>query len=324
MTDSSSKFRVLVVGASSKVGKLLVRKLLDEDYHVVGITSKDIFHLTNSSGFEMIKIERWDKIEVGKIPSIDYVVYLASQSSAYVARENFLLDAEYNQMSFLRIFQSVFQDSYSRPRVILAGSMTQYGGVSNSSIDESFPSKSPTYYELSKNINEMYVSRFFDEDKIAGFRFLRLSNVYGFTNSVSKHRGFLDKCISAAIKEKELFFYGQGDFTRDYLHVDDLLDAIVKSLDFNDNSYNGIYNLGTGVGTTVKEALNHIARVVREEAGYPVTVKSISPPSDIYELEFRDSVTNSGLFRSHTSWSPRVDLVTGIRRSVVEQLARGR
>lgn len=320
MQSSKKNTRVLVVGASSKIGKPLVKLLLEKEFQVCALTSQSTFDGLSDEKFQLIRISNWTDFELSQIQPVDYVVYLSSQTSAYEAKKDFVKDANSNIISFIKTFQTLFFGNNCRPKVILAGSMTQYGLGSEFPIDESFPSSSPTFYELSKNVNEMYIKRFFEENLITGYRFLRLSNVYGFMGTVSRHRGFLDSSITSAIGGQDLFYYEHGNYLRDYIHFTDVLEAILAALDFDNNSYNGVYNIGSGEGTTIVSALRRISFEVMNRLNKHVQVISRSAPTDIYELEFRNSVVDIDLFSKHSGWSPKINFDFGIEKCISECL----
>jgi nucleoside-diphosphate-sugar epimerase len=192
--------------------------------------------------------------------------------------------------------------------------MTQYGHVEALPIDERFPVSSPTYYEMAKNFNEVFITRVAEEKKIDCYNFLRLANIYGGSIQVQANRGFIDRSIAQAVRGEPLYFFGSGEFIRDYIFIDDVVEAFEKSIEINTPNYSGPYNIGTGVGSPIKEVLQTISRKTKELFNLDVPVLGREFSDNAYEIERRNSVTNSALFKLHTDWEYKTSVDAGVSR----------
>ena len=141
---------------------------------------------------------------------------------------------------------------------------------------------------------------------------MRLSNVYGGYSPVQKNRGFLDTSIKKALAGEPLYFFGSGDYIRDFIFIEDVVEAFVKSIEDVASTYSGPYNIGSGDGISIRQALEKIAKFVAEYNGSQPQVLGLDFPEHSYDIGRRNSVANSSLFRSQTGWTPNTSFENGI------------
>jgi nucleoside-diphosphate-sugar epimerase len=317
MIEQEGLKHILISGASGNIGSSLVSKIVLRGHNVTLLTSKSSKQLSIDSdnrSVQFIQVENWIDIPKIETEEIDVFVHLSGQTSSYVARNDIETDLETNLMSLVRIIKRVLSNQKSIKKVVLAGSMTQYGHAETLPIDEGFPVFNPTYYEMIKNFNEIFITRMAEEQKITNYNFLRLANVYGGINQVQANRGFIDTSIAQAIRGEPLFFFGDGTYLRDYIFIDDVVHAFEKSIETDTPQYNGPYNIGTGQGTPIKKALQMISNQATQRLGKPVPLLGRDFSESAYGIERRNSVTDSSLFKKHTGWEPLISIGTGIGR----------
>lgn len=319
-SNNVSPGSVLISGASGKIGIRLVDVLLSDNWKVFALTANPVKlkeRFSAESCLEIIELENWAKIHDFSIPRIDAFIHLAGQTSAYFARANVSLDLENNVVGLAKILENIIQNQVDIPRVILASSMTQYGNQAELPITESAAVSSPTFYELGKNFNEELIKVFSSEGLISKYNFMRLSNVYG-SKSLEKNqpqRGFLDKAIQCAIRGENLFFYGSGQYLRDYIYIDDVVAAFTHCLN-EVTDYSGPYNIGSGSGVSIQEALKLIQRETKAALDISVKVSGVEFPENAYSIERRNSVADFTLFEENSGWKPRIELERGVRTSI--------
>ena len=141
-----------------------------------------------------------------------------------------------------------------------------------------------------------------------------MANVYGGANQVQANRGFIDTSIAQAVRGEPLYFYGDGTYVRDYVFIDDVVQAFEKSVEMNTAQYNGPYNIGSGVGTPIKEVLQKISHQAKERFNKHVPLFGREFSDTAYGIERRNSIANSNLFKKHTDWEPTISLDAGISR----------
>lgn len=133
---------------------------------------------------------------------------------------------------------------------------------------------------------------------------LRISNAYG--PSVREHvrQGVVQAFLERVRSGESVRIWGNGEAVRDYVHVDDVMGAL--GLLLQRGMTNEVFNLGSGIGTSMRELLAVIERVTRQS----VHVEHV----DGEYAGVRRNVLDVSKLRTHTGWSPRVGLEEGIAR----------
>ena len=305
--------KALVTGASGKIGMELVTKLVKFGISVYALSSKNSFREKQ----EVIVIpHNWSQKFSGQLPDVDVIFHLASQTSAYKARQNISNDIETNLLSTVSILEAASCLKVA-PMFISAGSMTEYGLQPSSHIDEDVPLQPLTFYDTAKISSELYIQQFARENMISKGITLRLANIYG--NSVldkGVDRGFLDKTITRAIYGETITVYGGGNFLRDYLHVTDAAEAFLMTFLNSSQLSDSVYNIGTGKGTSIIETLEMIVEKANQLTGLRSPIVHADFPQDSYSIERRNSIGDSSRFRNATKWVPKVDLMEGIQKTL--------
>jgi UDP-glucose 4-epimerase len=136
---------------------------------------------------------------------------------------------------------------------------------------------------------------------------LALSNVYGPRQNPHGEAGVIAVFGSALIAGRPATVYGDGTAARDYVYVDDVVDAFVRAGEAP-LSVTGTYNIGTGRQTTVTEVHRMICSVL-DEAQSPRYAAARTG-------ELRAIALNARRAEEDLGWKPAVDIVEGIERTV--------
>lgn len=316
MVQSISNNRsVLVTGASGYLGSLLVSELSKMGWSIFAVSRSDSFsHLSNVTHIP----HDWRKSLAFEIPRVDTVFHLAAQTSAYKAREDVAEDIYTNVIGTVHLLERMARSSI-KPVFIFTGSMTEYGMTSADTVNEKVVLSPQTFYDAAKITTEIYAEQFVREGWLSKSITLRLSNVYGSHSRVQgADRGFLDRSMLRALSGEPLIYFGSGEYIRDFLHVDDVISALISAAIHVDRLDLSAFNIGTGFGTTIKSALGLIAKEAENLTGRPVQVNQADFHSNSYAIERRGSVVNSQEFRASTGWTPRVDFGNGVREGLKE------
>ena len=311
--ETTNMRKALVTGASGHLGSRLVRKLDQQGWSVFALSSQDSF--TSLPRVKHIP-HKWDESLSIDIPEVDVVFHLAAQTSAYGARNNVTADISSNLIATVELLEKIVQ-LQSNPFIIFTGSMTEYGMTSEHPIDERVPLNPQTFYECAKIATQIYAEQFVREGWLSKSITLRLPNVYGDISKEQRvDRGFLDRSMVKALAGETLTYFGSGDYVRDFLHIDDVISALITAANYARDLKLNAYNLGTGKGTTIKEALRIIATQAQELTGVPVSITHSEFPIDAYEIEKRNSIANAESFRVATGWKPTTYFEEGVRQTL--------
>lgn len=305
--------RVLVTGASGKIGSRLAHKLAKQGLSVYALSTINSFK--NVPEIKYIHRERGKPI-ADNLPEVDFVFHLAAQTSAYVARASVLEDLRTNLIETVELIERLAHQSQP-PCLIYAGSMTEYGMGKEGVISEDYPVDPQTFYDVGKVANELYLGQYVREGKLKSCVTLRLANIYGAQqHSKLSERGFLDRCIKDAINGRNVELYGDGDYLRDYLHVDDAVEAFFQASKVARKGQATFFNIGTGNAVRLRTALNLIVEGANDLTGNTCKIVMKDFPHEAYSIERRNSVTNPKLFMDQTGWFPSIEFTEGISREL--------
>jgi UDP-glucose 4-epimerase len=186
-------------------------------------------------------------------------------------------------------------------KVIFPSSAATYGDVDAMPVDESAPQRPVSPYGITKMVTEHYL-RFFKSDRGLDFTVLRYGNVYGPRQDPNGEAGVIAIFLGKFLQKQGVRIDWDGEQTRDYVYVGDVVRANVAALDKGSGE---IYVIGTGRKTSV----NEIHRALVEVTGFdaPVT-RAERRPGDAREVYF-----NPAKAQRELGWEADVALVDGMR-----------
>jgi UDP-glucose 4-epimerase len=259
----------------------------------------------------------WKDIDLPQITDIDTVIHLAHQTSAYHARKNVEEDITCNLISTVRIIEAI--KNSSRPiHFIYMGSLTEYGSKNLNPISEISATEDPeTFYDCSKLAVEQYLKVYKQEDVLGNLTILRLGNLYGFVkNPKTQHRGYFDEAILSAFLGKEVVCFGGGEFLRDFIHFDDVISALIKLIESEPGVANGTFNLASGIGHTLREAISLIGQTLTSIGRNSIKIRLEEFPVNSFDIERRNHIADISKIKQIISWSPKITISEGISRSI--------
>ncbi len=301
--------RILVTGGAGFLGSNLVRALLPEASLIKVLD--DLFtgrreSLPDSKKIEFIHGSVTDSALLREILSeVDYVFHFAARNiimSALQPESDFRINVEgtvqllLNSLAFPHI-----------QRIVYTSSSSIYG---NSKV---FPIKESSYdisvpYAASKMSAELMATAY---HKLYGLPItcLRLSNVYGpGQEATNPYCGVVSKFMAAISGNESMAIFGNGTQTRDFTFVDDAIEAI-RMVGLGENAVGEIFNVGTGIETTINDLAAHVALV----AGRPDHSIKYLPKRSI-DTVYRRSI-DSGKLKKRMGWEARETLENGLKKT---------
>ncbi len=231
----------------------------------------------------------------------DVVSHHAAQHSVAISSRDPVFDAQINVLGLLNVLEHSVRAGAKK--VIFASSGATFGEPEKLPISEATPQRPESPYAITKMVAEHYL-RFYRSEHGLDFTALRYGNVYGPRQDPNGEAGVVSIFIGRFLAREGVKIYWDGEQTRDYIYVGDVVRANVRALK---RGSTGAYCIGTGAKTSV----NAIYRALVEVTGFEPPVERLPRrPGDVRDAQF-----DSSLARRDLDWQPQVDLIEGMTRT---------
>lgn len=314
--DGLSGKSVVVTGASGYIGSQLVNELLKHSCEVIQVCRQSATPFEKSvliQGDIRCK-DIWQKI----VNRADVIYHLAGNTSVYEAAKN-PVESLNSALLPINHLVDVLQNCQSKPRIVFASTATVYGLTPRMPISEICEPMPITIYDLHKLFVEQQLSLAARQGLIEHVS-LRLSNVYGPSLGISaEDRGILNKVTARALNGESILIYGEGNYLRDYVYIDDVVRAFLLAGSKKDIKF-GVYNVSSGRSFPIEEAFKMIGSKVSISTGKGVNVNYVPWPIGASPIEYRNYMADIGCISSQLGWHPLVSLAAGIDFMVEEVL----
>jgi UDP-glucose 4-epimerase len=298
--------KILVTGGAGFIGKHLIKSLLEKDENVTifdnfsNSTKKSISSLIKL-GVKLVEGDIRQPIDIqNAIKDQNIVIHLAAQISVSKSIKNPLETFEINVDGTRNVLDACEKNGIKK--LIVASSAAVYGeGLPNLKLTEESVTDPISPYGESKLKMEQMIKDLVSKHKI-NCVILRFFNVYGMGQS-DEYAGVITKFIEKITQNKSLEIFGDGLQTRDFVSIDDIINSIQNALS---NNKNGIYNIGSGKATTIKEIAEMIISIAEKE----VDIKYSSPKKG--DIKF--SVGDISLAKKDLKYKPKFELKEEIKQ----------
>jgi len=303
--------RVLVTGGAGFIGSHLVKALVKAGHQARVLDNLSTGSIENLADvLDAIEFVRGDVRDYGAVEyavrGVNAVVHLAALIDVAESVEKPDLYFDVN----VRGTYNVVKASKNVGTFVFASSSAIYGEPIKVPIPEDHPLMPKSPYAASKVSGEAFVQAFANQ---YGFKpvILRLFNVYGPKQSRA-YAGVIIEFTRRVSRGEPPVIFGDGEQTRDFIHVSDVVEAIMLSL--RDEGVRGVFNIGSGEGVTINYLARLILKLMGREDLKPIYA---SPrPGDI-----RHSIADITRAWKELGFKPKVGLETGIkdltRRNVI-------
>ncbi len=261
--------KILVTGGAGFIGSNLVDALILEGHHVRVIDGLSTGKLSNLDEarkqglgrfeFYNLDITEDEVVDLIKDFQPEIIYHLAAQADVRVSVNDPLYDAKVNVLGSLNILKGAAEAKAKRI-IYAASGGTIYGDVDASMlpVNESNPKLPVSPYGISKGVVLDYLRSFYLTYGIE-YVALALANVYGPRQDPHGEAGVIAIFADQVLNSKQSVIYGDGEQTRDFVFVDDVIDAFVKAQSKGDN-------LLINIGTSQETSVNRLYKVMCEAA----------------------------------------------------------
>jgi len=305
---------VVITGARGYIGSRLAEKLACEGYtlRLVSRSSNPTSAAYAGAAREYHAADLGDPRSWSKLlRDCDVVVHLSSRTDLRAAEANPAEDKNINVRP-LRALVEAAGAADKVPTIIFASAVTIAGANPQIPVDETVPDYPCSIYDRHKLIGET-ILRDASARGIIRACSLRLSNVYGYGGaSINANRGVLNTMLKRALSGKPLTLYGNGDYLRDFIHIEDVVDAFRCAIAAPRLCDGRHYVIASGCGHTLAQAYEIIGEIAFAQMGRRVEIIRVAEPLDLHPIEKRNFIGDSRAFQKHTDWQPLFDLRAGI------------
>lgn len=298
--------KVLVTGGAGFIGSHVVDRLTEEGHQVVvvdDLSSGRRKNVNRAANLYKVDIQsgRLERVFRNERPNI--VIHLAAQVSVRVSVDNPVFDAQVNVLGTMNVLHQAVHHGV-RKVIFSSSGGAIYGEQEVFPAPESHATKPLSPYGISKLCAEHYLSYF---QRISGIQVvsLRYANVYGPRQDPEGEAGVVAIFTRKMLNNEQPIINGNGRQSRDFVFVDDVAEANLVAMRQDSQ---GVYNVGTGVETSVNDLFQELAKLT----GAPC--KEVHGPAKVGE-QMR-SVIDPAKIRQELNWEPEVDLNKGLEKTV--------
>lgn len=260
--------KILITGGLGFIGSYIADELINEN-EVIIIDNKStgkVENLQNINHENLTLIEKdLNDADLDELlTDVDYVFHLAAMASVPLSIENPSECVKNNMDATIKLINACKNNNVKK--IIFSSSSSVYGDNTNIPLKENeYPlPKSP--YAASKASGELFLKTYYEAYGL-NYIILRYFNVFGpKQDKNSQYAAVIPNFITALLEEEQPIIYGDGEQTRDFIYIKDVVNANIKAAE---SDYNGIINVASGKKTTI----NELYRIISETLGKDIEVK---------------------------------------------------
>ena len=297
--------KIIVTGGAGFIVSHLVESLLNDSHELLifdnYLTGKKD-NLSFEGNFKLVEDDFGSKESLALIKNFDSEIcfHLAAQSSVVVSVQDPSLDFEHNILQPIQLLNTLI-NSNCKKFIFTSSGGTIFGEPKIIPTAESDYSNEPAspYGVAKKKLNE--IIKIMTSNTPLSYSILNLSNVYGPRQDPHGEAGVVSIFSNKYLNGERPVIYGNGEQTRDYIFVQDVISALIKSSKIQDNLF---LNIGTGIETSV----NQLSESLKTQ--FSSDLEPIYKDARAGELQ--RSVLDNTKARKLLNWEPQYDLDTGM------------
>ena len=300
--------RTLVTGGAGFLGSFLCEKLLDQGHEVIALDNfytgsrKNISHLLDHPSFELIRHDIVEPI----LLEVDWIFNMACPASPIHYQYNPVKTVKTSVMGAINMLGLARR---VHARILQASTSEVYGDPEIHPQQESYwgsvnPIGLRSCYDEGKRVAETLMMDYHRQNQV-DIKLVRIFNTYGPRMHINDGR-VVSNFIVAALKEEPLEIFGDGEQTRSFCYVSDLIDVILKMM--NKDDFIGPVNIGNPGEFTIRELAEKILKLTGSRSKIQVRQERSDDP-----VRRRPDIS---LAREKLGWEPSVDLEEGLGKTI--------
>ena len=317
---SNADISILVTGGAGFIGSNLCEYFLNKNYKVVCLDNFSTGHHHNILEFlenENFKLNQGDIRDFetcqNAVQNVQFVLHQAALGSVPRSIANPILTNEVNVSGFLNMI-TASRDANVK-RFIYAASSSTYGDSESLPKVESIIGKPLSPYAITKYINELYADIF---SKTYGLETigLRYFNVFGRKQDTNgAYAAVIPKFVQQLMNHQNLVINGDGNFSRDFTYIDNILQINELAMLTNDpNAINTIYNAAFGDRNTLNDLVKYLKQYLSEFDKEILNVSIIYGENRIGDIPH--SLASIDKAKDLLNYNPKFSLQSGLKEAI--------
>jgi len=292
--------RILVTGGAGFIGSHLVDRLIKENHKVVvidNLTTGKKENVNPQADFYNLDICDFEKIKP-LFENIDFVFHLAAIPRVPVSVEDPVGTSKVNILGTINVFKAAIEAKVKR--IIFASSSSVYGNQEKLPFKEDMKPNPISPYALQKLVGEQFAKLF---TKLYGIPIisLRYFNVYGpRIDFNSDYSLVIGKFLKQKAEGKPLTIFGDGEQTRDFCYIDDVVDATIKAMESEKLKGGEVINIGSGKSYSI----NYLADLIGGKKEYLAPRKG----------DVKHTQADITLAKKLLAWQPKISFEEGLKK----------
>lgn len=297
--------KILITGGAGFIGSQLSLAFHKKGYQVVILDNFSTALNENvkkiDKKIKVYKVDILDKnlTKIFQKEKPDFVSHHAAQIKVITSFDDPQFDARTNILGTINVLEASVKANVKK--IIFASS----GGAIYGEVQKKIPTEKTlprlqSPYAISKLSAEYYIKMFYEKYRLPYVVF-RYSNVYGPGQRGDNEGGAIAIFVNRIIKNKKITIFGDGEQTRDFVYISDIVSANERALK---STMIGTYNVSTGKASSINRIINLLHK------------KSSNKKNVTYakarEGEVRKSVLNANLLKKDAQWIPSISLSEGL------------
>lgn len=303
--------RILITGANGLVGKNLIEDMHSSKNKIIATASdtKKLAEFLDRNNLKGIEVKELDVLNYKKcdflIKEIDAVVHLAAITDVPFSLKHpkKFIDVNYN--GTVNVLESMRKNKVKK--IIFPSTQAVYGNNINSKETDVKNISPLDFYSLSKLMCEETI-KVYSNNYAINYVIFRASHLYGKHQNKGILRLLLNRMINSDVVEIG------NNVKRDFLNVKDFIGAIIMAVNYEKN---GLFNIGSGVSTSIKEAIEMIEESLNKNVKITVN-KSLIRDSRIERWNEMANISKLKKF----GWKSKYDLGTWVGQNVSHSSSR--
>ncbi|RAK12593.1 UDP-glucose 4-epimerase [Halanaerobium saccharolyticum] len=296
---------VLVTGGAGFIGSNIVDGLIEAGHQVIvvdNLSTGKKENLNEQAEFYNLDLRDQELKKVFKKNEISHVIHHAAQIDVQHSIKDPLSDAQNNILGTINLLECC--RAYNVKKIIYASSAAVYGEPDYLPVDEEHPIKAMSPYGISKHTPEHYIKMYSDLYDLK-YTIFRYANVYGPRQDPKGEGGVVSIFVDKMVAEERPVIFGDGQQTRDFVHVYDIVKANLLALDKGDNI---LVNISTQSRDSVNDLVDYLNQIL------PYDLKAIYQEARKGDI-LHSSLAN-GKAKELLGWTPDYDFKDGLEQTV--------